>query len=644
MATILSFTDELDILFADLKITPEEYSKYKTNLKLTLNDAQKLIKLLNLPSSLSKELSKQNPLLLSDSEDRLKLSSKKINKFIKSTTNTKTNTDDQQSAYKLLSKFLCADNQKIFCLQGYAGTGKTYTLMNLVLKLIQLNAFKSFALVAPTNKAVSVMKTKFKEHIEKSYDLTYDEVISLFETDQISVQFLTLHQLLSIKSDYAADGSMIWINNNTTKISSYEVIIIDECSMLPINIIDQILQNIKSTSNIKVILSGDPAQLPPLNESQSAIFRYNNPITFTEYKKALSYLDPSINTFSKEIFKDFLNNINSIDYFIMKQVMRTSNQDVINICLEIRNWVNNEIESPNLSPYIKTENVAIFEHNLKSKFDEEWFKTCLIDFQKKNTNTIILCWTNNQTMSYNEYIRKNIFDVKNPKKYEIGEILILNNFYTFKSSSNQFKTKFNKNVAYTSEQFKVLKINIYKKKILLCQSVHMDQIEINLKNSPYEYLLKQFSSFKEDIQSMQIEFKSYELTVEKLGIEQSDLYKLYVIHDDSAQVYSKQKILIQTIIKKFINTLLDSKDKNAEKFLSSNINKYLWKDYYENMIEPFADISYGYAITCHKAQGSNFYNVFVDAHDIFKNTKLEEMKKCLYTAFSRTQNKLFILV
>ena len=170
----------------------------------------------------------------------------------------------------------------------------------------------------------------------------------------------------------------------------------------------------------------------------------------------------------------------------------------------------------------------------------------------------------------------------------------------------------------------------------------LKEIEENLKKSPYEKILSKFNDFKEDMKSMKIEFKSYELTVEKIGSEQSDLYKLYTMHDDSVQLYSKQKNMIQTIIKNFITSI--STDSHIEKFLSSNLTKYVWKDYYENMIEPFADVSYGYAITCHKAQGSNFYNVFVDANDIFKNNKLDEMKKCLYTAFSRTQNKLYILI
>jgi ATP-dependent exoDNAse (exonuclease V) alpha subunit len=61
-------------------------------------------------------------------------------------------------------------------------------------------------------------------------------------------------------------------------------------------------------------------------------------------------------------------------------------------------------------------------------------------------------------------------------------------------------------------------------------------------------------------------------------------------------------------------------------------------------MNPFASVSYGYAITCHKAQGSNYKNVFVDFSDIVKNRNEEEMKRCTYTAVSRTIDNLYILI
>jgi ATP-dependent exoDNAse (exonuclease V) alpha subunit len=86
-----------------------------------------------------------------------------------------------------------------------------------------------------------------------------------------------------------------------------------------------------------------------------------------------------------------------------------------------------------------------------------------------------------------------------------------------------------------------------------------------------------------------------------------------------------------------------STDLTKEKQINEYIGKPIWKHLHETLIEPFANVSYGYAITCHKAQGSNYYNVFVDASDLMKNNKESEMRRCLYTAFTRTENELHVL-
>ena len=89
------------------------------------------------------------------------------------------------------------------------------------------------------------------------------------------------------------------------------------------------------------------------------------------------------------------------------------------------------------------------------------------------------------------------------------------------------------------------------------------------------------------------------------------------------------------IVKKF-------PDKNT--LIEEQIIKPLWRQFHKNIISPFANVNYGYSITCHKGQGSSFYNVFVDTVDIMSNIKTLEMRKCLYTALSRTTNELHILV
>jgi ATP-dependent exoDNAse (exonuclease V) alpha subunit len=89
---------------------------------------------------------------------------------------------------------------------------------------------------------------------------------------------------------------------------------------------------------------------------------------------------------------------------------------------------------------------------------------------------------------------------------------------------------------------------------------------------------------------------------------------------------------------------LVSKFRTKASTIDNHITKKLWKDYHKNLVAPFANVNYGYAITCHKGQGSNFFNVFVDVDDIVKNGRENETKKCLYTALTRASNELHMLL
>jgi ATP-dependent exoDNAse (exonuclease V) alpha subunit len=77
--------------------------------------------------------------------------------------------------------------------------------------------------------------------------------------------------------------------------------------------------------------------------------------------------------------------------------------------------------------------------------------------------------------------------------------------------------------------------------------------------------------------------------------------------------------------------------------IEKKINR-IWKEWSSNVIDRFAQLNYGYAITVHKSQGSTFKNVFIDIMDIFSNYKQEERIKCLYTAITRSSQSLDLLV
>lgn len=67
----------------------------------------------------------------------------------------------------------------------------------------------------------------------------------------------------------------------------------------------------------------------------------------------------------------------------------------------------------------------------------------------------------------------------------------------------------------------------------------------------------------------------------------------------------------------------------------------LFGHYWNHMfVEPVLDWDYGYFITTHKSQGSDYDQVFVDGNNLMKNTKLTEKDKLIYTGLSRAKSKL----
>jgi len=95
----------------------------------------------------------------------------KIDNFIKEIENyNKGNfifTQDQKNAIRNLCYFLYDSNMRTFGLYGYAGTGKTTTITKFIHYLLNKNYVNSVVFSSPTNKAVNVIKSKFRSDLDE---------------------------------------------------------------------------------------------------------------------------------------------------------------------------------------------------------------------------------------------------------------------------------------------------------------------------------------------------------------------------------------------------------------------------------------------------------------------------------------------
>jgi tRNA(Met) C34 N-acetyltransferase TmcA len=129
-------------------------------------------------------------------------------------------TKNQTEIIDELIRFMTDNTQKYYGLFGYAGTGKTTSLVALITYLLELKYVKSIIFTSPTNKALNVIKNKFinslrylldAHHIEYAETKTFDDNIDKLRKHNINIEFSTIHKLLNYKTEFNPNGEMIFI-------------------------------------------------------------------------------------------------------------------------------------------------------------------------------------------------------------------------------------------------------------------------------------------------------------------------------------------------------------------------------------------------------------------------------------------------
>ena len=611
------------------------------------------------------DLSLEKYNIFTNKNDKLKIKKRElINNIEKENENIIKFTNDQKKAIKKILKFL-PNSKRTFGLYGYAGTGKTTILSELIYFLLKHKFIKSVVFTAPTNQAVRVIKFKMKHHIKNLYqkinpqteNISFDVMLDKLDKYGYKIDFITIHKLLKFEKNFDADGELVFIRNNGDSLfSKYELVIVDECSMISMKIVEHIMKEVNlgklkkcdSYKKIpKVIFAGDPAQLPPVNENKSVIFiKSKKDLHYNDYIKLLEQ-DEKYNNFGIDVnkakYEKLIKDITNMKTITLKEVKRSRLDSVTGVCNEIRKWTIGELENPNIKQYEGQNGIYYYQYkNGDNKLKTSWFKKFLEYTINQNNSNIILTWTNYQCDIYNNAIRTLIFGKKKLNKFEIGDILILTNYYNIDDEGEKY-IQDGENRFYTSDQIKVLNIEeaIYTPKNNSFSQLNKRALKLKNANI-YNKIYKQFIGYIH--KNTKREYKCWKLIVSKLNDENhKNKYIIYVVHNYDIEKLNQDKEYADVAIKR-IKQILNGKFRELTNQIDTNIINQCWKDYHRIYIEPYANISYGYAITVHKAQGSNCFNVFVDINDIGKNNKETETKQCIYTAMTRTTNELHLLL
>lgn len=249
-----------------------------------------------------------------------------------------------------------------------------------------------------------------------------------------------------------------------------------------------------------------------------------------------------------------------------------------------------------LYPYLRTVVRDINENNEGfTKYSKEDYYPAMLEkyFDSEYTQnpnlTKMICWTNKTVQQTNLYIRAQL--IKSKELVAVGDILM-----GYKSISYEtLVPPFYVNVVRNSFDYIVEKVEIVEKKV---NDVMFKVYRVRVKESDTPIDILHRDSYDDFIE-----------TIEPLHYKGVTTRKWFPFYQ-----FKQELVLIEGIrFGQESNQVCDH------------------------------DISYGYALTVHKSQGSTYTNVGVNLVELLKNRTDKERRQLIYVALSRTEkeNKIY---
>lgn len=446
-------------------------------------------------------------------------------------------TFEQELAVKSLATFLLSQqNDTIFLLRGFAGTGKT-SLVGALVKTMDSLAQKSI-LLAPTGRAA--------------------KVFSLYAGHPA----YTIHKKIYRQKSFSNEMTNFSLNDN---LNTHTLFIVDESSMISNDglsgssfgsgrLLDDLIQFVYSGTGCRLILMGDTAQLPPVGEEES----------------------PAL---SADILKGYGLEVQEIG--LTQVVRQLENSGILWNATKLRRYI---AEENFLSlPKVRLKGFADIRILPGNELIDE-LNTCY--GRDGMDETMVICRSNKRANLYNNGIRNTILDRED--ELNSGDMLMI-------AKNNYFWTEKNKEIDFIANG-----------DIAVVRRVRRTK---ELYGFRFAEVLLSFPDYND-----------FELEANLL---------LDTLHSESPALPKELND------KLFYSVLEDYADITIKK----ERMKKMKADPYYNALQ----IKYAYAITCHKAQGGQWKNIFLDQGYITEENIGPDYFRWLYTAFTRATQTLYLV-
>ena len=447
-------------------------------------------------------------------------------------------TDSQKYWLESIVDFLYTPGKNIlYLLKGYAGTGKS-TLIGHLVKLLSMANYKA-VLMAPTGRAAKVIA-----NYSGKKAFTIHKQIYFTKTEKGSgVQFVLKPNKYRNTLFIVDEASMIGDDRQSAKL-------FENGSLL-----DDLMQYVDAGTNCKLLLVGDPAQLPPVHLTIS-------PALDGEYLE---------NKFNKEV----------IEWELKEVVRQQQDSGILANATQLRLQMNEE----HLDSFLFDLTIA---NDVQRLQDGNEILELLDDALRNGglEETVFIVRSNKRANLYNQQIRGRILFLEADLSVGDQLMVVKNNYFWLEPESDP-------GFIANGDLVKVLRIFSHHE----LYNFKFAKVEVQLVDYPDE------KPFETVVLLDTLSSESPSLTYE----EGNQLYQ--AVQEDYQHLSTKYK-----------------------RFLAVKNNPYF------NALQ----VKYSYAITCHKSQGGQWENVFIEQPYLPDGPDLSYFR-WLYTALTRAQTNLYLV-
>lgn len=444
-----------------------------------------------------------------------------------------TPTLDQEKMLESLISFLFSkEENSIFLLKGYAGTGKSSLIGAVVQTIIQLS--QNVVLLAPTGRAARIF------------------------SQYSGAPAQTIHRKIYRQSKAYGESYESQLNINPHKNT---IFFVDEASMISTrgnesrgaSILEELIEYVYSAENCRLILIGDTAQLPPVGESDS-------PALVSSY----------IGGFGLEVSE-----------YTLTQVVRQAEESGIlwNATL-LRKYMQQEDLStlPKLDLKGFKDIKAIGGEDLPDNLNSSYNRS-------GSEETIIITRSNKRAKLFNNGIRAQVLYME--EELSTGDLLLI-------SKNNYFVATEYRDIDFIANGEIAQVTRVRRREELY--GFHFAEVSIHL--------------FDRDID---IDIK---IITESL-------------HSESATLTNEQQ-----------NTLFNNV---AEEYLHIGNQNAIMRKIKQDPFFNALQVKYAYCLTCHKAQGGQWKEVYIDLANINPQHIGLDFYRWLYTAITRSTERVYLV-